>query len=242
MLLCIEMSIFAVMHIFAFPWRPYSIKHAEAHTTTDTKYKGGPLGIVALGEAFNPWDIIKMTARGFRWLFVGVRHRHHDASYIPRKGNEDSMGWDGSVPTSAAGPSTMELQGRGRSETVSTVDDHAGLLANQRVPSESPYRTSTQHSRTTAEQAPPLPGNVDGQDFGAPSRFEYDTAYRPGFSAPSHSANPDDLPHKPGLSGHRQDGQGWDVFGGAAGPPPLDTADVGRTQPSYRFHESGRPM
>lgn len=44
-------------------------------------YKGGFLGSRALLESFNPWDIIKASARGFRWLFVGVGRRKEDSSY-----------------------------------------------------------------------------------------------------------------------------------------------------------------
>lgn len=72
------MAIFAVMHIFAFPWRPYDISKSS---NPNDHYQGGFLGFKALLDAFNPWDIIKASARGFRWLFVGIRKRHHDPSY-----------------------------------------------------------------------------------------------------------------------------------------------------------------
>ncbi|KAK3063577.1 hypothetical protein LTR53_018852, partial [Teratosphaeriaceae sp. CCFEE 6253] len=87
-MLCIEMAIFAVMHLFAFPWKEYSIKHkgpmdvsGSGYSGATPHYKGGWLGIKAMADAFNPWDIIKASARGFRWLFVGYRKREQDGSY-----------------------------------------------------------------------------------------------------------------------------------------------------------------
>ncbi|KAM3087009.1 hypothetical protein ACMFMF_000940 [Clarireedia jacksonii] len=97
LLLCIEMAIFAVMHLFAFPWAPY------ASGTKATKYvassgdiqplgpkQGGILGFKAIGDAMNPWDLVKAFARGMRWLFVGVKQREKDASYKPASVNHDN--------------------------------------------------------------------------------------------------------------------------------------------------------
>jgi len=90
MLLCIEMMIFAVMHLFAFPWKIYAVDRTNSDPLNapgsgwsgkEPRYLGGPLGIKAYAEAFNPWDMIKATARGIRWLFVGRRFRQEDVSY-----------------------------------------------------------------------------------------------------------------------------------------------------------------
>ena len=154
------MAIFAVMHIFAFPWKPYSRKHfanpIEAPGTgysggdpAAMKYMGGPLGIWALADAFNPWDIIKMTARGLRWLFVGARKRHNDPSYQnPTKaGLDGTTGYSGPTFAGSGGPAT-ELQNGGKFDSSrgrSAEDDRAGLLGQSgnmgRMPSASPYRT-----------------------------------------------------------------------------------------------------
>ncbi|KAL3426898.1 duf300 domain-containing protein [Phlyctema vagabunda] len=92
LLLCIEMAIFAVLHLFAFPWKPYSENAAP------TKYplspatngpssdhvgpkQGGFLGVKALVDAMNPWDMVTGFARAMRWLFFGVKNRESDLSY-----------------------------------------------------------------------------------------------------------------------------------------------------------------
>lgn len=92
LLLCIEMAIFAVLHLFAFPYKPYT---KEAMATKDPLSpisidpgrdkmvinQGGFLGYRALVDAMNPWDLVKGFARGMRWLFVGRKHREDDLSY-----------------------------------------------------------------------------------------------------------------------------------------------------------------
>lgn len=85
-LLCIEMAIFSILHIFSFPWTPYVIGSAAyvkayGHLKETPKYYGGPLGIKATIDCFNPWDIVKAVGRSTRWLFVGRKHRLEDVSY-----------------------------------------------------------------------------------------------------------------------------------------------------------------
>lgn len=147
MLLCIEMAAFAIMHLFAFPWREYDLSKAaymdpvtapgSGYSGAKPEYKGGAFGLKAWMDAFNPWDIIKASARGFRWLFVGRKHRHHDISY-----RTDSMVGDSpldapqtSIPgpnvTTSTAPSATELQqGRGRADTAGHYDDRTGLLSD----------------------------------------------------------------------------------------------------------------
>lgn len=88
MLLCIEMAIFAVFHFWAFPYQPYKLTSKEHMTEvvpgeepSDEKYRGGFLGIKALIDAMNPWDMIKAVARAGKWLFKDRRHRENDSSY-----------------------------------------------------------------------------------------------------------------------------------------------------------------
>ncbi|OJJ48905.1 hypothetical protein ASPZODRAFT_1344699 [Penicilliopsis zonata CBS 506.65] len=87
LLIAIEMAIFAVLHWWAFPWRPYVSGHPNGSEVTDlygnghVVYQGGLFGMKALVDASNPWDLFKATGRGFRWLFVGRKRRTMDPSY-----------------------------------------------------------------------------------------------------------------------------------------------------------------
>jgi len=89
MLLCIEMAIFSVMHLFAFPWKEYSLeRNAVAELAPGpgfsggkAEYLGGFMGWKAYLDAFNPWDMFKATGRGFRWIVVGRSKRLQDPSY-----------------------------------------------------------------------------------------------------------------------------------------------------------------
>ena len=90
LLLCIEMAIFSVFHLWAFPWQAYDIRRSAIVASESapgflpdpkTAYKGGPFGIKALMDALNPWDLVKAIGRGFRWFVVGRRTREQDISY-----------------------------------------------------------------------------------------------------------------------------------------------------------------
>lgn len=87
LLLCIEMALFAVLHLFAFSWKPYaSSASGSDYPMSPIKNSLGPkqggfLGIKAFVDAMNPWDLVKAFARGMRWLFIGVKHRENDTSY-----------------------------------------------------------------------------------------------------------------------------------------------------------------
>ncbi|KAI9825093.1 MAG: hypothetical protein M1832_001413 [Thelocarpon impressellum] len=89
MLLCIEMAIFSVMHLFAFPYAEYRLSQVASDSDGNTIYQGGFLGWNAYVNAYNPWDIVKAVGRSFRWLFVGRRRRLEDSSY---KDHMDGVG------------------------------------------------------------------------------------------------------------------------------------------------------
>lgn len=207
------MAIFAVMHIFAFPWKPYSIKHSYSDPLSepgsgfsggdDTKrYKGGPFGLLALADAFNPWDICKMTARGLRWLFVGVRKRHEDVSYAnpskldPTYGGPTFAGTGEPATELHAARDARGLKGDGFAE-----DDRQGLLRHSgqmgRVPTASPYRPYESDEYDADSQidlgrprqhAPPGTAiSTAGLDSKPSDFMDEDTAYQPGYG-PSSSA------------------------------------------------------
>lgn len=86
-LISMEMAIFAVLHLWAFAWQQYSLKTPNPTEVTDfygngkATYQGGRFGLRALGDAFNPMDLIRAVARSMRWLFVGRKRRTMDPSY-----------------------------------------------------------------------------------------------------------------------------------------------------------------
>ncbi|KZF22804.1 DUF300-domain-containing protein [Xylona heveae TC161] len=89
LLLCIEMAIFSVMHVYAFTWKHYSssrnsiaeLAPGAGFSGERPQKKGGILGILAIVDAFNPWDLVKAFSRGVRWVFVGRKRRFLDPSY-----------------------------------------------------------------------------------------------------------------------------------------------------------------
>ncbi|KAI0485279.1 DUF300-domain-containing protein [Xylariaceae sp. FL0804] len=103
LLLCVEMALFSILHLWAFPYSPY---HESAktsfypspdptlgmphHENEHGLKQGGFMGFKAIGDALNMWDFIKAFGRGLRWLFVGVRHRHADPSYQGKGQNGDT--------------------------------------------------------------------------------------------------------------------------------------------------------
>jgi hypothetical protein len=104
LLLCIEMAIFAMLHQFAFPWKPYS-KSAPStdYPMSPIKNEHGPnqggfLGMKAFVDAMNPWDLVKGFARGMRWLFVGVKHRETDPSYKAGFGTNEEVNLEPTRP------------------------------------------------------------------------------------------------------------------------------------------------
>jgi hypothetical protein len=85
-LISIEMCLFCLLHFWGFPWRPYMIAKGPAVEDSSQYYYGGKLGIKALLDAMNPWDLVKATARGLRWLFSGRKKRMADPSYdLPKR-------------------------------------------------------------------------------------------------------------------------------------------------------------
>ncbi|KAL2281529.1 hypothetical protein FJTKL_11459 [Diaporthe vaccinii] len=94
LLLCVEMLLFSIMHIWAYPWRPYQqdappifypLPNKESNAppleNVHIPPAGGSVGLRALWDALNLWDVIKAFGRGMRWLFVGAKRRKQDASY-----------------------------------------------------------------------------------------------------------------------------------------------------------------
>ncbi|SZF00492.1 unnamed protein product [Blumeria hordei] len=95
LLLCIEMAVFSILHLFAFSYKQYvsepstmSSLNDEARTTIVGPNQGGPAGLLALADAMNPWDLVKGFARAIPWLLVG--HKQRDTNG-PLKSSETDL-------------------------------------------------------------------------------------------------------------------------------------------------------
>jgi hypothetical protein len=197
MLLAIEMSIFSVIHIFAFSAKPYDIRK---NPDPNAAYSGGFLGWKAFLDAFNLWDIVKAAARGFRWLFVGSRHREKDSSYEEhRRSKVESVkldtietqypgpqypkpGFDsddefGTVGANRVGPGLENQRPRPTRRATNESDDHAALLQHsQGVPKinvqpSSPYHDSGAYREDPGpfrEEPPVYGGSTRPYDSGKP--------------------------------------------------------------------------
>lgn len=93
LLLSVEMFMFAILHIWAYPWQPYRVDAPQVFYPAPNSDapsgklnesgppQGGFMGLWAIVDALNFWDVIKAFGRGLRWLFVGVKRRKEDISY-----------------------------------------------------------------------------------------------------------------------------------------------------------------
>ncbi|KAL8780775.1 MAG: hypothetical protein Q9213_006322, partial [Squamulea squamosa] len=152
LLLCIEMAIFSVFHLFAFPWQVYDIRRSAIVASESapgylpdpkTAYLGGPFGSRALLDAFNPWDLVKAIGRGFRWFAVGRRNREQDISYqaykISRPINLDPSDTDGMgnsrhiIPSGPFTPGAISKHGRYHQVKGGPDEDDRRLLSHQQA-------------------------------------------------------------------------------------------------------------
>ncbi len=88
-LLSFELAIISILHLYAFPSKEYvppmAIDYPIDPVNTSVHglppSQGGFMGMKAIADSVNLWDFVKSMARGFRWLFTGVKHREADISY-----------------------------------------------------------------------------------------------------------------------------------------------------------------
>ncbi|KAI0965228.1 organic solute transporter Ostalpha-domain-containing protein [Xylaria arbuscula] len=158
LLLCVEMALFAILHLWSFPYGPYK---EDAKTTFYPSpnpeggvppqenergpKRGGFAGLKAFADAINVWDIVKAFGRGIRWLFVGAKHRHEDPSY--------QLKADTSYPGPNNGKSTDHLPianefrrstfGLPRAPGDPMPEESAGLIANAQPNPGSGYKRQT---------------------------------------------------------------------------------------------------
>ncbi|KAK1836371.1 organic solute transporter Ostalpha-domain-containing protein [Podospora conica] len=114
LLLCVEMAIFAILHLWAFPYQPYA---RRADGISQGAFR-------ALFDAIFVWDVIKGFGRGMRWLFVGARHRHEPRPYRDRASAVAMTATGGPVPlhkTRDLHPLGMSHAGTGSAASNSTL-------------------------------------------------------------------------------------------------------------------------
>ncbi|KAL2802224.1 organic solute transporter Ostalpha-domain-containing protein [Aspergillus granulosus] len=113
LIISIEMALFAILHLWSFPWKPYAIGF-QTNEITDlygngkTTYHGGRWGMGALVDALNPIDLVRAVGRSIRWLFVGRKKRTMDPSYQP---STETIGLN--QTDSAGHPSDTRYEGAG---------------------------------------------------------------------------------------------------------------------------------
>ena len=96
-LLCSELATIAIVHLWAFPWQTYDIRNPGMYDEPGlildpkTAYIGGSLGIRALKDAGNLFDLV--IGRAWLWLLFRRKYRFKDISYKPSR-------LTGSEPTS----------------------------------------------------------------------------------------------------------------------------------------------
>ncbi|KAF2197458.1 DUF300-domain-containing protein [Delitschia confertaspora ATCC 74209] len=247
MLTCLEMSIFAALHVWAFSWKPYDLRKYQdpLHAPTDgftgdlpKKYAHGPAR--ALASAFNPWDIVKACGRGFRWLFVGVRHRRKDISYQTKLSTLSADTEYPSGPTFVGNSDAATETGRpgkgvGGRKTGFEDSDTAGLLSHAQA---NPYER--QDSYGYPAYANQEPSNPDALPAAPTPAQEYGVE-RPGGGGgggKGRGLEPQDAgyygaserPSPSRVLDARDQGRPsteWDMFAGATRRPPGGGAPPG---------------
>ena len=164
------MAIFAVFHLFAFPWRVYDVKHSALVASESgpgslpdprTAYKGGFLGIKAYADAFNPWDLVKAVGRGFKWAFVGRRLREQDISYKNHGTGLEPTRLDAAFPPNAGVNPAFGAGKNARYHRMDDDEDDNQLLAN-----------AQSNPSNTHDPYPSMPTGGDIGNMGRANRFE----------------------------------------------------------------------
>ena len=190
------MAIFSVLHIFSFPWKPYAIgQEAEFDGSGKANFYGGPFGLKALLDAFNPWDQIKAVARGTRWLFVGRKRRTLDPSYqkadesIALKPDIEDTHSTGYPPS----PNNMPTAYGGAGPAMAG-EERQELLSNAQA------NPTTRIDQSNTDMGSPFAYDDDIDDYErlSPEPEPMEDAYRPpypGFEYPSYPLSPSPESH-----------------------------------------------
>ena len=94
LLVCFEMIIFSIMHLFAYPWSEYQSSDLGSAVIVPAPPLWKPLL-----DVFNPSDIVRASARGAKWVTWGYRSRHREAEKVAARGSAPKA--SGGDPTQA---------------------------------------------------------------------------------------------------------------------------------------------
>ncbi|KAI0132565.1 organic solute transporter Ostalpha-domain-containing protein [Xylariales sp. AK1849] len=201
LLLCFEMALFAILHLWAFPYQPYvpgakptyypvpdpSLGLASRENEHGIP-QGGFMGLKAFGDALNLWDVVKAFIRGMRWLFVGVKKRHQDASYNSKAGHNSLDTSYPMKPYGALGPGAkstdhLPIATQFRSSTFYSSpkssplaprgDESAGLIDNAQG-----FSASPPHREPSPYYDPQRDQHYEGPSTSAAERNPYHDPHR----------------------------------------------------------------
>jgi hypothetical protein len=176
LLVCFEMIIFSIFHLFAFPAKPYMAKNEGellyCHRPPRTRVAR------AILDAFNPFDVVKAFARGIKWMFVGRKIRHVQAEKLAKSTsihtstqplvahaelpgawpNPGGLGVYAPLENGAANRLTVEHPTPSQQEDMGTVEDDTPThgFAETEHTGWRPRRDTTTSQPGLSEQHPPL--------------------------------------------------------------------------------------
>ncbi|KAM4058969.1 organic solute transporter ostalpha domain-containing protein [Hirsutella rhossiliensis] len=182
LLLCIEMACFAVLHLWAFPYRPYvhdapvsfypnpdPDKPTPPRVNERSPPSGGPLGLLAIFDALNLWDFVKAFGRGMRWLMCGVKRRKEDISYkLDHSEALDMATLPDGKDTASAFSAMRPAPGFGSAAPPAPqpgVEESAGLMEYAQ-----PHAETNSYGPYATPQRPTRPGQGPGAQTDAQAR------------------------------------------------------------------------
>ena len=188
LLLCFEMAIFSVFHLWAFPYAPYKpnakptfypvpdVRKSEPYLeNAQIPPSGGFLGLAAIWDAMNLWDIVKAFGRGMRWLFCGVKRRKEDISYknnldLDNLHNKDGSSYDAMRPGAKSTdhlPIATEFRrstfGMGGYQRVQRGDEGSSLIEHAQPNPETGLAVTTNSPHRIQTNTPWQPANEHSQ-------------------------------------------------------------------------------
>lgn len=222
MLVCVEMAIFAILHLWAFPWAPYDLKRRDPSKYRPHEQARYAHGVFrALLSALNPWDIVKAIGRGTRWLVIGARKRTSDPSYQSKFETSEASSYragrfnHNSSDENVATELPMVVTGKGGSAD----SDTATLLSNAQA---NPYVSQDAGQAQLYGSS----ARTGGDGFSYPPSPQYDehglnvhSTGRPFETQATSYGAGKSPPPAPGYQDRRPSANAdWDMFAGATRP------------------------